>query len=165
MKRTALCMILLGVVALFAGCDPVTAQADIYPQPNGWVVDIARVLNKQTVDAIFAQSKALAENGGPEVLVVTLPSLYGETVEGYSIKLADKWKVGKKGKDNGVILLIAMAEHKIRIEVGTGLEPVLNDAKAGRIIQEIIVPAMKKGDMDGGIYRGYQAILRAIKGA
>lgn len=164
MKSVRLAGVVAAVVLPLLGCEPMPQTVASYPAVTGWVVDQSGKLSNATKNSITAQSKALAVDG-PEVAVAVIADLGDETVEQYSIHLADKWKVGKKGKDNGVILLIGMAQRKIRIEVGTGLEPVLNDAKAGRIINDVIRPRMKAGDVDGAVYQGYLAILQAIKGA
>lgn len=134
-----------------------------FPAPSGWVVDEAGKLSGPTVKELNAKSEVLAANDGPEIAVVTVQSMGGESVEQYSMHLAERWKVGKRASDNGVILLVALAERKIRIEVGTGLEPKLTDSQAKRIIDESITPALKRGDFDGGIKLGYERIAQAIQ--
>ena len=99
-----------------------------------------------------------------QVVVVTVPSLEGEDLEGYSIRLAEAWKIGQKGKDNGVILLFSKNDRKVRIEVGYGLEGRLTDLVCGRIIRYNIVPYFKAGRFDEGLRSGVKAVLGTIKG-
>src|SRR5438552_3922646 len=101
---------------------------------------------------------------GHQVAVLTIPSLKGDALEDFSIRVAENWKIGQKGFDNGAILLVAQKEHKLRIEVGYGLEGVLPDAIANRIISEIIVPRFRENDYSGGIEAGVNAILQVTKG-
>jgi uncharacterized protein len=101
---------------------------------------------------------------GHQIAVLTVPSLEGEDLEGFSIKVAETWKIGKKGFDNGAILLIARNDRKLRIEVGYGLEGVLPDAIASRIIREVIVPHFRADDYPGGIEVGVEAIIKVTSG-
>lgn len=97
-------------------------------------------------------------------MVGTFPSLEGNSLEEFSMRLAETWKVGQKGKDNGVILLIFKNDRKIRIEVGYGLEGVLPDATCGQIISQVIAPHFRKKDYQAGIFSGVDAIIRATQG-
>lgn len=97
-------------------------------------------------------------------MVATFPGLEGESLEDYSIRLAEAWKPGQKGKDNGVILLIFKEERAVRIEVGYGLEGVLTDAAAKLIIENEIIPSFRQGNFDEGVERGARAILAATQG-
>ena len=97
-----------------------------------------------------------------QIAVLMIPSLEGDNLEDYSIRLADKWKIGQKGKDNGVILLIAKNDRKLRIEVGCGLEGALPDGLAGSIIRDEIASHVRKNQFFEGINRGTDAIIRAI---
>ena len=141
----------------------VSSIAYALPSPSGWVVDEGAKLSKQSKAYIYSTSDALAKGGGPEVAVAVVNSISPENIESYSIKLAEYWKVGKKGKDNGVLFVVAVKERKLRIEVGYGLEGKLNDAKAGQILDRYVVPSLKAGNWDKGIVDGYNAILQAIK--
>jgi len=99
-----------------------------------------------------------------QIAVLIIPTLEGDNLEDYSIRLADKWKIGQKGKDNGVILLIVKQDRKIRIEVGYGLEGVLPDGLAGEIILKNIAPHFRRGDFYNGIQEGVSKIIAATKG-
>ncbi len=99
-----------------------------------------------------------------QIVVLTVPSLEGEPLEDYSIQVAQAWGIGQKGKDNGALLLIAKKEHKIRIEVGYGLEGRLTDLISGRIVDNVIEPRFKAGDFDGGVVAGVAAMAQAVRG-
>jgi uncharacterized protein len=99
-----------------------------------------------------------------QIAVLTIPSLNGDSLEDFSIRVAETWKIGHKGADDGVILIIARDDRKIRIEVGYGLEGALPDAIANRIIQEVIVPQFRDQDFSGGIESGTLAIIQAVGG-
>jgi uncharacterized protein len=127
------------------------------PEPTGYVVDTISLLNAQTKATIEERCKAFDAKVQLAVCIVSTTSPL--SLEDYSIKLAEKWQVGHKGLDNGVILLIAQSDRKLRIEVGRGLESKITDSKAGEIINNIIVPYFKAGDFNKGILMGVSAIL------
>ena len=99
-----------------------------------------------------------------QIVVLTIPSLDGDSLEDFSIRVAEQWKIGQKNLDNGAILLIAKADRKLRIEVGYGLEGRLTDLMAGRIISTIIVPRFKAGQIDQGVLDGVQAMIGVVRG-
>jgi uncharacterized protein len=134
------------------------------PPLTGRVVDLAHILSTDDVDRLTAKLKAHAEQTGNQVAVLTLPSLEGEALEPYSHRVATVWKLGQKGTDNGVLLLVALKERKVRIEVGYGLEGTLTDLRSAHIIREEIVPRFRAGDMPGGIAAGVAAIIKTIEG-
>jgi uncharacterized protein len=143
---------------------PLVALALDVPALTGRIVDLARVLPAQDADQLAAQLKAHEEKTGNQVAVLILPSLEGEPLEEYSHRVATTWKLGQKGTDNGVLLLIALKERKIRIEVGYGLEGTLTDLRSAHIIRNEIVPHFKAGDIPAGVRAGTQAILETIEG-
>ena len=110
------------------------------------------------------QLQALEQTSGDQLVVVTVPDLQGVPIEDYGYQLGRQWGIGQKGKDNGVLLLIAQDERKVRIEVGYGLEGALPDAIAANIIQTRILPAFKRGDMVAGVVAGSQSIMKALAG-
>ena len=134
------------------------------PPLTGRVVDLAHVLPPNTVESLTARLKAHEETTSNQVTVLVLPSLEGEPLESYSHRVATTWKLGQKGTDNGVLLLVAMKERKIRIEVGYGLEGALTDARSAQIIRGEIVPRFRAGDAPGGVAAGVGAILKTIEG-
>ncbi len=125
-----------------------------FPSPAGHVNDFAGVLSSDTRAKLENILSQLEQKTKAEVAVVTLPDLAGLDVEGYAVDLFEKWGIGKKGEDNGVLLLIALKERKIRIEVGYGLEGIIPDALAGDIIRQVITPAFKAGDYNSGVFLG-----------
>ncbi len=143
---------------------PLVALALNVPALTGRIVDLARVLPAQDADQLAAQLKAHEEKTGNQVAVLILPSLEGESLEEYSHRVATTWKLGQKGTDNGVLLLIALKERKLRIEVGYGLEGTLTDLRSAHIIRNEIVPHFKAGDIPAGVRAGTQAILETIEG-
>jgi len=134
------------------------------PPLTGRVVDLAHVLPPNTVESLTTRLKAHEETTSNQVTVLVLPSLEGEPLESYSHRVATTWKLGQKGTDNGVLLLVAMKERKIRIEVGYGLEGALTDARSAQIIRGEIVPRFRAGDAPGGVAAGVDAILKTIEG-
>lgn len=135
--------------------------------PELWnmrVHDDAHVLKQETIDQLEEKLALYEDSTSNQVAILIISSLEGEALEDYSIKVADKWALGKKNKDNGVLLLIAIDDHKMRIEVGEGLEGVLTDALTSRIIRNEMAPAFRRGDYDGGIMAAIDGIIKAIGG-
>ena len=134
------------------------------PPLTGRVVDLAHVLPGEDREQLSDRLKAHEEKTGNQVAVLILPSLEGEPLEEYSHRVATTWKLGRKGTDNGVLLLIALKERKLRIEVGYGLEGTLTDLRSARIIRSEIVPRFKAGNIPEGVHAGTEAILKTIEG-
>jgi len=134
------------------------------PALTGRVVDLAGALPARDAEQLSDRLKAHEEKTGNQVAVLILPSLEGEPLEEYSHRIATTWKLGRKGTDNGVLLLIALKERKLRIEVGYGLEGTLTDLRSAHIIRQEIVPRFKAGDIPGGVRAGVEAILKTIEG-
>ena len=142
--------------------QPVWAQE--FPSPEGYVSDFANILNPKTKQSLEQQLTQLEEDSSIEIAVVTVESLEGTTIDDYAVRLFEEWKIGKENEDNGVLFLIAPNEQKTRIEVGYGLEPVLPDAKAGRLLDNYVLPAFKNGDYEKGINDGAAAITEIVHG-
>jgi uncharacterized protein len=143
---------------------PTVARALDVPQLKGHVNDYANILSPAEVGRLEAKLTQFEQTDSTQIAVLTIPALEGEDLEGYSIRVAETWKIGWKGLDNGVILLISQADKKIRIEVGRGLEGKLTDLVSGRIIRTTIVPYFRKGDFNGGVEAGATAIIEAVRG-
>lgn len=143
---------------------PCSAGALDVPALKGRVNDYASVLSPETENKLEETLSALESSDSTQVVVLTIPSLEGEVLEQFSIKVAEEWKIGQKNKDNGAILLIAKNDRKIRIEVGRGLEGKLTDLISGRIIRSEIIPKFKEGDFNGGIEAGTTAIVSVVRG-
>ena len=140
------------------------ASALDIPPLRGRVNDYANLMTPGRAQSLEQRLGQFETETGHQIAVLTLPSLQGEDIEGFSIRVAESWKIGKKKFDNGAILIVAQNDRKLRIEVGYGLEGVLPDAIANRIINEVIVPRFRDGDFPGGIEAGVDAIVRVTKG-
>ncbi|HNQ31616.1 MAG TPA: YgcG family protein [Candidatus Woesebacteria bacterium] len=148
----------------FVLCASLVSAALSLPEPRGYVNDYAQILNSNAVSALENKLSAFNKSTTNQIVVVTVPDLQDTTLEDFATRLFEKWKIGTKEKDNGVLLLVAQKEREVRIEVGYGLEPVLNDAKAGRIIRDIIIPEFKAGNYDAGVTKGSDAIVQIVGG-
>lgn len=135
-----------------------------FPALTGRVVDQAGLLSPQSIREITALLQRHEEATSNQVVVVTLNSLQGYEISDYGYQLGRFWQIGQEGRDNGVLLIVAPNERKVRIEVGYGLEGSLTDALSKNIIETVITPRFKQGDMEGGIKEGTRAILAAIEG-
>ena len=156
MLRALLPLLLLWTTTLQA--------APAFPPLSGRVVDEAALMSRKQAHQLTQQLAAFEKRSGIQLVVVSIDSLDGETIEEYGYQLGRHWGIGQKGKNNGVLLLIAQDERKVRIEVGYGLEGALPDAIAANIIQTRILPAFKRGDMVAGVVAGSQAIMQALAG-
>lgn len=143
---------------------PGLAWALEVPPLTGRVMDLAHVLPAVTAAALTSDLAAHETKTGNQVTVLVLPSLEGEPLEEWSHRVATTWKLGQKGTDNGVLLLVALKEKKVRIEVGYGLEGTLTDLRSAHIIRNEIVPRFRAGDIPAGIEAGVAAILKTIEG-
>jgi len=137
--------------------------ADV-PYLTGRVVDEAGILSPAAKEKISQISAAREAATGDQIAVLTMKSLDGESIEGFATKVFEAWKLGKKGQDNGVLVIVAPSERKMRIEVGYGLEGSLTDAASARIIREAMTPKFKGGDFDGGVIAGVEAIVQTLEG-
>lgn len=141
-----------------------SASALNVPPLTGRVVDLAHILPNPTVESLTTQLAAHEARSSNQVAVLIVPSLEGESLEEFSHRVATTWKLGQQGTDNGALLLVAIQERKVRIEVGYGLEGVLTDIRSAQIIRNEIVPRFRAGDMPGGVTAGISAILKTIEG-
>jgi uncharacterized protein len=151
-------------LALFL-CWAGVAFADVAVPPlTGRVVDLTGTLSSDQIAAQTQRLKDLEKRKGSQVAVLIVPTTQPETIEQYSIRVAEAWKIGRKKIDDGALLVVAKDDHKLRIEVGYGLEGALTDVTARRIIDEVIVPRFRTGDFDGGIAAGITRIIGVIDG-
>ncbi len=141
-----------------------SSALEVPPHPDGYISDRAELLSPSAKAQLEAMLRDFEVQTSNQVVVATFPSLEGESLEDFSIQLAEAWKIGQQGKDNGVIFLIFKLDRKMRIEVGYGLESVLSDALAGQIIRDVVTPHFRQGRMETGIAAGLAAILEAIEG-
>lgn len=136
------------------------AGADFQVPPlTGPVVDQAGMFSAATTESLSRFLRGLNEHGGAQIQVATVTDLGGLSIEEASIKITDQWKLGKKKEDRGLMLLFGLKEHKVRIEVGQGLEGDVPDVTANRIILEVIVPRLKEGSPDRAVIDGIMAIV------
>lgn len=124
--------------------------------------DYAGILSAGQRDAIDVRLRNFETQTTSQVVLLTVPSLDGEDLEGFSIRVAEQWKIGRKGQDNGAILLVVPGDRKVRIEVGYGLEGTLTDAECDRILRQLVLPAFKNGSFYEGISAGLSAIMRVV---
>ena len=146
-------------LALLIARGAAAAEFEV-PALRSAVTDRAGILSPVTRQQLESALRQLQRVGGTQLAVLTLPDLAGLTIEQASIRVVDEWKLGSKQADNGVLLLVARDERKVRIEVGQGLEGALTDAYAKRIIDEGITPLFRQGDMNAGITVGVYQIAR-----
>ena len=133
------------------------------PPLRGRVNDYAGVMKPEQIQSIESQLAQLERDTGHQVAVLTVPTLDGEDIEGFSIRVAENWKIGKKGFDDGVILVVAVKDRKLRLEVGYGVEGILPDAIAKRITADYIVPHFRSQDYSGGIIAGIDAAQKLLR--
>jgi uncharacterized protein len=150
------------VLGLCVSAAAMRAQdVDKLPAPTGYVSDFANVLDqdaKQQLDALCAE---LDQKAHAQIAVVTVQSLNGDSIEDYAVRLEEKWKVGAKGTDRGVLMLFAMNDHRDRIEVGYGLEGLLNDAKVGDILRSV-KPELQQGDDSSAVSDAVKQVANDI---
>lgn len=151
--------IMVGVLA------PAIVSAYVSPgKPTGYVNDFAKILDATTIQSLEDRLQRVEASNGSEIVVVTVPSLGDETVETYAVKLFEEWGIGKKGIDNGLLFLVAPNDRELKIETGYGMEGVLTDLEAGRIIDNDVIPYFKTGDYSGGIVAGVDTIVGIVNG-
>lgn len=142
---------------------PLAAAAQDFPPLSGRVVDAAHIVPPEMAARISARSAAIEQRTGTQIVVATIPDLGGRDIADYGYRLGRHWGIGQKDRDNGVLLIVAPAERRVRVEVGYGLEPVLTDALASVIIHQAILPRFRAGDLPGGIEAGFDAIARQFE--
>jgi uncharacterized protein len=153
----------LVAIALALAFAPAAADP-AFPELTGRVVDDADLLSYTDKVAITADLKALEDKSSDQLVVVTLPSLQGYAIEEFGYQLGRKWGIGTEKLDNGVLLIVAPNERKVRIAVGTGLEGTLTDALSRIVIENSILPRFKEGDFAGGIKNGVRDIALVLTG-
>jgi uncharacterized protein len=153
--------VLLPLVALFFASSVYALDV---PELTGRVVDNAKILSAEDAARISALLEAHERSTGQQFAVLTVPSLEGQAIEQFSIRVVDAWKLGKKGKDDGLLLLVAPNDRKVRIDTGYGLEGSVTDAQSSRIIRDVISPDFRNGDYARGIDNGLKALMMVSSG-
>jgi uncharacterized protein len=152
------------ILLLLILATPTHAAEPKFPALTGRVVDGAGILDASTTSQLTDMLAAHERATGEQVVVVTLPSLQGFAIEDYGYQLGRNWGIGQKGANTGALLIVAPNEHKVRIEVGYGLEGTLTDAISATIIQNDILPNFKRGDFNAGVIAGTRSILEVLGG-
>jgi len=157
------------IVLAFLLCWPLAATAQVatqlpVPPLTGRVVDQTGTLSPAEIASLDQKLKDFEERKGSQIGVLIVPTTAPETIEQYALRVVEQWKLGRKNIDDGALLIIAKDDRRMRIEVGYGLEGILPDATARRIIDEIIGPKFRNGDFAGGITDGVDRILKVVDG-
>ncbi|MEH6687267.1 MAG: TPM domain-containing protein [Halopseudomonas sabulinigri] len=155
-----LCALMLSAGAAIA----VAADEQALPTLTGRVVDQAELLGPGAEQQLTQMLAAHEQASSEQVVVVTVPSLQGQSIEQYGVELGRAWGIGQKGEDNGALLIVARDDRKIRIEVGYGLEGRLTDAQSSTIINGIMTPAFREGQFEQGIVQGAAAMIQVLGG-
>jgi uncharacterized protein len=157
MKR----LFIISAILLFASASGYSLEV---PALKGRVNDYGSMISSETISRLENELKNFEESDSTQVVILTVESLDGDSMEDFTIRVAEKWKIGQKKKDNGVILFASKNDRRMRIEVGRGLEGVLTDLLAGRILDNMISPKFKAGNFDEGFSAGIEAIIQVCRG-
>jgi uncharacterized protein len=163
MRKRWLGLIAAGAALLLA-LGPLASGEVAVPPLQARVTDLTGTLSASQIQTLDSQLRAFERAKGSQIAVLMLPSTAPETIEQYSIRVAEAWKIGRARVDDGAILLVAKDDRKLRIEVGRGLEGAVPDALAKRIVSDVIAPHFKSGDFFGGITAGTDALMKLIEG-
>src|SRR5712692_1098018 len=156
----------LGLVAagvLLAGLASARAEVAV-PPLKARVTDLTGTLSAAQIQDLESRLSVFERGKGSQIAVLMLPSTQPETIEEYSIRVADAWKIGRARVDDGVILVVAKNDRKLRVEVGRGLEGAIPDAMAKRVVSDVITPHFRSGDFYGGVAAGTDALMKLIEG-
>lgn len=154
----------IGLALWLLACVTTVQAALAFPALTGRVVDTAQMIDPAVREQLTQQLLALEQTSGDQIVVVTVPDLQGVPIEDFGYQLGRAWGIGQKGKDNGVLLIVAPNDRKVRIETGRGLEQHLTDAMGRIIIENAILPKFRRGDFSGGIRDGVRDIKATIEG-
>jgi uncharacterized protein len=156
---------LLAAPGAAAPAPPASRSLELeVPKNDGWVTDLAGLLSESEARSLSDLMESYRTGSGHEVALLTIPSLEGDSLEGFSLRVAETWGLGDAEKDEGALLLVSRDDRRMRIEVGYGLEGVLPDAICGRILHDVIAPEFKRQNWYGGIRAGIEAIHAAAGG-
>lgn len=151
------------VLALWFVALAASAEVDV-PALRARVTDLTNTLSPQQRGQLEQRLAAFEQQKGSQIAVLLLPTTQPETIEQYGIRVVDQWQLGRKGVDDGALILLAKADRTVRIEVGRGLEGVIPDAVANRVVEEIMIPHFREGDFYGGIAAGVARVIRLVDG-
>lgn len=154
---------LLSLFVAAIGAEPLTSIPNPRSRDGTWVTDMPGMLHAETIARLNATLSGVERTTGAEMAVVVVGSLDGLSIEEAAARLFDLWNIGKKNKDNGLLLLWSTGDRRVRVEVGYGLEGVLPDGKVGAILDAYVIPKFKSGEYDEGLLAGVDALLRAAR--
>jgi uncharacterized protein len=155
--------LILAFIALTFTSAPPAFALDV-PYLTGRVTDNAEILSPEMRRSLAGELKAHEDRTGNQIAILTVPSLEGASIEEYAHEVFEAWKLGQKGKDNGILIIVAPKDRRLRIEVGYGLEGTLPDSMAGSIIRDAMTPRFKANDFNGGIEAGVKAVITVLEG-
>lgn len=164
MSRRRLPSGLFALIVLWVAVASTAASALDVPYLTGRVVDTAEILSGGASDRISSILKAHEDSTTNQVAILTVPNLGDENIEDFALRVFNEWGLGRADADNGVLIVVAVQDRRMRIEVGYGLEPILTDGAAGRVIRDVMTPHFRDGDFDLGIEEGAQAVLAILEG-
>ena len=159
MNRTALARIALAI-SLIAGA---ASALEVPPPPDRWFTDRAGIVTADQTRALDSKLEAFEQSSGAQFIIYVFPSLDGESIEDFTLRCVERWKVGQKKLDNGIVLFVFVDEKKARIEVGYGLEGAIPDAIASRVIRDYLAPHFQRGDYSAGLNAAADAIIARIR--
>ncbi|HEX6097845.1 MAG TPA: TPM domain-containing protein [Thermoanaerobaculia bacterium] len=151
------------LLALLLAAATSVAALEVPPPPTQWVTDRAGLLGGTEADLLNAKLRDFEQASGAQFIVYTFPSLEGESVEDFTIRCVERWKVGQKKYDNGLVLFVFAQEKTVRVEVGYGLEGTVTDAISSRAIREYVAPYFQKQDYAGGLNAGADFLMATIR--
>jgi uncharacterized protein len=157
-----LCLVILAGIGTIALSFPALALE--VPATQGYVTDLAEMISPATEEKLNQALHSFEISDSTQIAILTIPSLEGDALEDFSIRTVERWGIGQKAKDNGLLLLAVKNDRKIRIETGRGLEGVMTDLMAGRIIDGVVTPRFKAGRFDEGFVAGIDAMIRVTRG-
>ncbi len=156
-------LLIFFIAAIILSLSSLSYSQDIdFPEYRGYANDFAHILNADTINAIDSICSQVEDKTTAQIAVVTVATTADVTIEEYAVRLFEKWGIGLKDKDNGVLILMAVSDKKVRIETGYGLEGALPDAFSSQIIYQVMVPAFKQGDFQAGLILGTIAVAESI---
>ena len=163
MRSTYKYFVFLTILFFFLVTPSVSHAVEVPAKPPNYVVDLAGIIDDAAELKLNRYLREVEQKTTAQIAILTIVSLEGQSIEDFSIEIAhDKWKLGQKGKDNGILLAVAVKDRKYRIEVGYGLEGLIPDSLAGSIGRQYLVPFFRKGDYSGGIYAATLALANII---
>lgn len=151
------------ILALLLAAALAALALDVPPSPTQWFTDKAGVVPPTEADLLNAKLRQFEQDSGAQFIIYVFPSLEGESLEDFTIRAVERWKVGQKKYDNGLVLFVFVEDKKVRVEVGYGLEGTVTDAFSSRVIREQIAPAFQQGEYGRGLNAAADAIIKKVK--